>query len=74
MSEPDHQLSDRELEVLVLVVDGLNNVEIAARLGLARSTVQSHVSSALAKTSTRTRTQLAVMALRRGIVSLHPES
>jgi DNA-binding NarL/FixJ family response regulator len=64
-------LSPRELEVLRLVVEGLTNQEIADRLGLARRTVQAHVANALEKTQTRSRTQLAVFALRSGLVPLH---
>lgn len=72
MDEP-RALSTRELEVLALVVGGLDNTEIAQRLALSPRTVQSHVSSCLRKTGTRTRTQLAVAALRRGIVALDDE-
>lgn len=64
------RLSAREYEVLLLIVEGMNNVEIAAQLGTSRRTIQSHVSSALRKTGTRSRTQLAVAALRRGLVPM----
>lgn len=74
MDIPSALLSTRELEVLALVVEGLENAEIAARLNLSRRTVQSHVSSALRKTGTRSRTQLAVAALREGIIPLHGDS
>jgi DNA-binding NarL/FixJ family response regulator len=63
-------LSERELEVTRLVVEGLSNQEVARALSLSNRTVQAHVSSALRKTSTTTRTQLAVWALRTGTITL----
>jgi DNA-binding CsgD family transcriptional regulator/tetratricopeptide (TPR) repeat protein len=57
-------LTGREADVLVLVSDGLSNKEIAARLHLSTRTVEKHVESALRKTGSRSRTQLAVWAVR----------
>ena len=71
-STPPPVLSRRELEVVELVVDGLTNVEIAVRLGITERTVQAHVAAARAKLGARSRTQLAVMVLRLGIVPLEP--
>lgn len=68
----DMGLSARELEALVLLVDGLSNREIGERLGVSARTAQSHVANAMRKTGTRTRTQLAVHCLRVGLVELHP--
>jgi DNA-binding NarL/FixJ family response regulator len=65
------ELSSREVEVVALVVDGFSNAEIAAHLEISERTVHAHVSNALRKTDTRTRVQLAVHALRTGIVPLH---
>lgn len=65
--------SDRELAVVRLVVEGLTNRAIAAALHLSESTVQAHVASAMRKARARSRTQLAVRALRSGIVPLHPD-
>lgn len=67
-------LSAREVDVVGLVVDGLTNPEIAQRLHITQSTAQAHVASAMAKLEARSRTQLAVYALRRGIFPLHPDS
>jgi NarL family two-component system response regulator LiaR len=66
-------VTKRELDVIRLVVAGLSNQEIADDLGLSARTVQAHIASAMAKTGARTRTQLAVCALRRGWVPLEPE-
>jgi DNA-binding CsgD family transcriptional regulator len=64
-------LSGREMEMLRLLIDGLGNQEIAERMGVSVRTAQAHVANAMRKTGTRTRTQLAVYALRAGLVPLH---
>lgn len=65
-------LTPRELDVVRLLVAGLGNTEMAERLGVSRRTVHAHLSNAMAKTGTQTRTQLAVYALRAGLVPLRP--
>jgi DNA-binding NarL/FixJ family response regulator len=55
--------SHREREVLALVVDGLQNREIADRLFLAESTVKSHVASSFAKLGVRSRKEAAALVL-----------
>jgi DNA-binding NarL/FixJ family response regulator len=72
MHDGDACLSPRELDVVRLIVDGLGNQEIADRLEVSRRTIHAHVANAMRKTNTRTRTQLAVHALRAGIVPLDP--
>jgi two-component system, NarL family, response regulator LiaR len=62
------ELSDRELEVLKLIADGLNNAEIAARLYVSEKTVKSHVSNILGKLHLADRTQAAVYAWRQGVI------
>jgi two-component system, NarL family, response regulator DevR len=60
-------LSDRELGVVRLIVEGLSNKEISSRLALSDKTVKNHISHILSKLKLRARTQVAVMALRGGI-------
>ena len=66
-------LSARETAVVTLVVEGLTNSAIAQEMHLSRSTVEAHVASGMRKLGARSRTQLAVRALRLGLVPLHPE-
>lgn len=61
-------LSQRELEVLKLVVEGLSNQEIADRLIISLATAKTHVRNILNKLSVDDRTQAAVQAMRRGLV------
>ncbi|GAA4096335.1 LuxR C-terminal-related transcriptional regulator [Nocardioides kongjuensis] len=58
-----HGLSPRETEVLGLVLQGLGTPEIAARLVLARTTVEDHVKALLAKTGSPSRQVLLARAL-----------
>lgn len=62
-------LSDREREVLLLVAHGYSNAHIAHRLIISERTVKSHVSNILSKLDMTDRTQLAVFAWQRGIIS-----
>lgn len=61
-------LSDRELEVLTLVVEGLTNIEIAERLFLSPDTVKTHLKHIMEKLMVSDRTQAAVKAMRQGLV------
>jgi NarL family two-component system response regulator LiaR len=63
-------LSQREVQVLQLVTQGLCNEEIAASLHISERTVRTHVSSILSKLHLANRTQAALYALKEGIVSL----
>jgi DNA-binding NarL/FixJ family response regulator len=60
------ELTDREEQVLSLVMEGLPNRAIAERLFLSSRTVEKHVERLLAKTCTTNRAQLATYAVRRG--------
>jgi DNA-binding NarL/FixJ family response regulator len=59
-------LSDREREVLRLVVDGASNDEIGARLGISSRTVESHLRRLFERLAVASRTELAARALREG--------
>jgi two-component system NarL family response regulator len=63
-------LSDRELDVLRLLVKGLSNQEIAGALFIAESTVKFHVNHILSKLNAGDRTQAVITALKRGLASL----
>lgn len=56
----DSNLSPRELDILLLLADGLNNKEIAERLFLSEGTVRNYISNMLEKLDLRDRTQLAI--------------
>src|SRR5438067_4981207 len=62
------ELSDRELDVLRLIADGLSNAEIADKLFISEKTVKGHVSNILSKLHMMDRTQAAVLAWRQGLV------
>lgn len=61
-------LTERELEVLALIVDGLNNLEIAKKLFITRATAKAHVHSILQKLYVKDRTKAAVCAMKEGLV------
>jgi DNA-binding NarL/FixJ family response regulator len=65
LAEP---LSERELEILSLLANGLTNREIAARLSLAQGTVKNYVTSILQKLGARDRTQAALRARELGLL------
>ena len=67
--KPGHDLTDREREVLALMVEGLTNPEIAERLVVSRSTVKFHVSSILSKLEATSRTEAVALALQEGLVT-----
>jgi NarL family two-component system response regulator LiaR len=66
---PGLDLTEREREVLALMVEGLNNTQIAGRLTVSPSTVKSHVSNILSKLGVSSRTEAVTLALRSRIVS-----
>ena len=63
-------LTERETDVLRLIVRGLNNKDIAARLFISEATVKTHINNLLSKLGVADRTQAATTALQRGIVHL----
>lgn len=68
MSSPE--LTDRELETLQLVAQGMSNLEIGAALNITENTVKSNVNRILSKLGAKDRTQATIIALKRGIASL----
>jgi DNA-binding CsgD family transcriptional regulator len=72
MLEATHRLSERELQVVRLVIDGLTDQEIGRALAITTRTAQAHVVAARSKLRARSRTHLAVLALRTGLVPLDP--
>jgi NarL family two-component system response regulator LiaR len=66
---PGQSLTEREREVLLLMVEGLNNTQIAGKLTVSPSTIKSHVSSILAKLGVTSRTEAVTLALRHKLAS-----
>jgi two-component system, NarL family, response regulator LiaR len=65
---PGLDLTEREREVLALMVEGLNNTQIAGRLTVSSSTIKSHVSNILSKLGAASRTEAVTLALRNQLV------
>jgi NarL family two-component system response regulator LiaR len=65
---PFTELTDREMEVLKLIANGLSNSRIAEQLIISENTIKGHVSNILSKLHLADRTQAAVYAWREGIV------
>jgi two-component system response regulator NreC len=66
-------LTPREVEVLKLVAQGLNNQAIADQLGLSRKTVDVHRANLMRKLDLHTVTELVKYALRRGLITLNQD-
>jgi two-component system nitrate/nitrite response regulator NarL len=67
--EPIAALTERQRQVLRLVAEGLDNAEIAERMGISQRTARAHVSSVLERLGVENRTQAAVAALRSGWIA-----
>jgi len=66
-------LTERELDVLKLITNGLTNSQIAERLVISENTVKGHVNNILSKLHLADRTQVAVFAWQQGIVQRDTE-
>jgi len=62
------ELTERELEVLGLLAEGIGNREIASRLGISERTVKFHISSLLGKMSASNRTEAVAYGIRQGLI------
>jgi DNA-binding NarL/FixJ family response regulator len=62
-------LTQRELDVLLLLAEGLKHEEIGARLGIGSETVRTHLRKACTRLGAATRTQAVATALRRGLIT-----
>jgi len=71
--QAESTLTDREVKVLELLAQGLSNQEIAQELCISKHTVTTHVSNILSKLHLASRTQAALYAIRKGLVSPEPE-
>lgn len=63
-------LTPREKEVLELLARGFTNMEIAERLHISKHTVKNHVSNIYQKLKVYDRTQMALLAIQQGLVSI----
>ncbi len=72
-STPENPLTQREVEVLKLVAEGLSNQNIADELFVSERTVGKHVGNILEKLHLANRTQAALYALREGLSTLEPK-
>ncbi|MGN0031936.1 MAG: response regulator transcription factor [Candidatus Gastranaerophilaceae bacterium] len=64
-------MTDRELEVLNYVVQGMTNLEIAEKLMITHHTVKAHIASILRKMGVKNRLSAALLATKKGIINLH---
>ena len=69
---PPLPLTPREVEVLRLLAQGLDNAAIAQRLVVTKRTVQNHVSNIYGKLDVASRTEAALCAIRHGLVQISP--
>ena len=69
VTKPAGKLTERELEVLMLLAEGLQHEEIGRRLGISSETVRTHLRKASDRLGASTRTQAVATALRLGLIA-----
>jgi DNA-binding NarL/FixJ family response regulator len=69
----DYNLTEREKETLQLLTKGMTNKAIAKTLKLSEGTIKIHVSNILSKLNVTSRTEAAMVAIQRGLVSLEDD-
>ena len=67
-AEPAYDLTERERDILKLMVEGLSNADIAERLIVSQSTVKFHVSNVLSKLGATSRTEAVAIAMKHNLV------
>jgi len=70
-SPPYEALTERELEVLKLLAQGMPNKEIASQLVISERTAKFHVSSIMGKLGATNRTEAVSLAAQKGLITLH---
>src|SRR5262249_44844346 len=73
MRQQRADMSEREMEVLHLLIRGRSNKEIAASLLIKEDTVKAHLKTMFSKLGVRDRTEAAIYAIRHGIVHLESQ-
>jgi NarL family two-component system response regulator LiaR len=68
VQDPGNDLTDREREVLALIVEGKSNVDIADELSVSLSTARFHVSTILSKLEASNRAEAAALAVKHGLI------
>lgn len=63
-----HRLTEREMDVLALIVEGLSNQEIGRRLSISEKTVEKHTGSIFSKLNVTSRVEAAVLAVQEGLI------
>lgn len=70
VERPLGSLTEREMQVLIMIAQGCSNKQIADRLTIAEKTVRTHVGTVLPKLKVASRTQAMLWALEHGVLSL----
>src|SRR5205085_10014711 len=66
------RLTDREKEVLILLAQGLSNVDVARKLSISEATVKTYLAHVMTKLGVREQAHAVLAAYQAGLVSLQP--